>query len=48
MNSDFEKWLADFSIRSEDFYMKAYSVDWQLQVTQTKPNERPLIKLKSA
>jgi hypothetical protein len=28
LGRNFEKWLTDFSVRSEQFYMKVYSAEW--------------------
>lgn len=33
-SSSFEKWLADFHIRAEDYFMKSYSYDWQQEMRE--------------
>lgn len=43
-SSKFEKWLTDFYIRSEQFFMKAYSSDWEQQSQQ---NRSSFFKLKT-
>jgi formate dehydrogenase maturation protein FdhE len=44
-SSNLERYLADFSLRSEDFYMKVYSADWQDKLPEPESTHLPFLIL---
>lgn len=42
-STQFEKWITNFDLRTEDFFLKAYKVEWQ---DEASVDRIPFIRLK--